>query len=102
MPPSQEFTTIVSLAGGALIASLPKLVDLLLGGTMASRQERAKAEEEYRRATFADAATFRAEQAQLREELRARVRELEARVRELEGELDDTRSGVPRKEPDPK
>lgn len=88
-----ETTTAVSFGGAALVALLPKLIDLILGARIAQKKEETEREAAYRQAVFNDAARVREERASFQAELQERIRQLEERNRELEeASLEDTRA----------
>jgi len=88
---TSESTVLISLAGSAFVATIPKLIDIFFGTRISRKKEEADREAAYRLKVFEDAAATRQENAVMRAELLAERDRLERRVRELEGNMD---SGV--------
>lgn len=75
----------ISIGGAAMVAALPKVLDLVMGDKIARRKKEVDAEEAYRQAVFLDATAVRARES-------ATILALQQRNRELEDALVGRRS----------
>lgn len=67
----------ISIGGAAMVAALPKVLDLVMGDKIARRKKEVDAEEAYRQAVFLDATAVRARESATILALQQRNRELE-------------------------